>query len=105
VIANQNLKKPNFRMALLDALERNGLIGVDSKVSKVLINGLEAVKLTKFGLMDDYMTRLSYAQEINKISGVYAPEKRESKNLNLNIDISPEELDQRIANLTQELNS
>jgi hypothetical protein len=92
-------------MALLDALERNGLIGVDSKVSRVLINGLEAVKLTKFGLMDDYMARLAYAQEINKISGVYAPEKRESKNLNLNVDITPEELDQRIESLSKELNS
>jgi hypothetical protein len=51
----------------------------------------------------DYATRLKYIQEINKIAGVYAPERKETKTLRLNVDVSEEELDEKIKKLQREL--
>lgn len=99
-IATRNLKKEDFRGALVERLQEEGVIGANSRVSGVLIDGLSATD--KWGFAD-YDARLRYAQEINKITGVYAPAKSERKSVNLNFDIGEEELDERIRQLQEEL--
>lgn len=103
-IASENLKKPNIRAALIDRLTKRGVIGVDGKVENTLVEGLDSIKSDVTGqLLPDYQTRLKYAQEINKITGVYAPTKTENKNLNLNTTLSNEELEAKLQGLIREL--
>ena len=105
-ITSQNFAKPEFRSYLMEGLHKKGIVGVDSKVEKRLEEGLEATNVLKGGnLAIDYRTRLSYIQEINKILGVYAPQKVEKKTLTLTLDVSEEELDAKIAALNEELGS
>lgn len=102
----KNLQKENFRDALLGALTEANIIGVpNSKIGKRLQEGLDAVKLFKDELIIDFDSRLKYVQEINKISGVYAPTKTERKSLSLNVDMSDKELEMRISQLQEELKS
>ena len=98
-IATANWGKEHFREALLNALEERKIIGADSKVEKVLTSGLDAEKEGEV----DHRTRLDYAKEINKISGVYAAEKKETKTMKLNMDLSEEELNRKINALREEL--
>ena len=98
-IAAKNLRKEPFREALLDALEERDIIGANSKVEKRLTEGLDAESKGE----TDFKTRLEYIKEINKIAGVYAPLKTESKHLKLNMNMSEEELDKKIENLRKEL--
>jgi len=96
-IAGRNWKQQEFREALLSALEERQIIGANSKVEQRLVEGLDAE-----GVMGiDFRTRLEYVKEINKISGVYAPEKRETMKLNLNM--TKEEMDEKISQLRDEL--
>jgi len=99
-IAIKNIRKDNFRQALIDGLLKRKVIGKNSIIEKRLNQGLNAKTGKK---KDDYYIRLSYAQEINKIVGVYSPQKTQSQNLNLNVDISKEELDNRIEQLQEQL--
>jgi len=99
-IAVQNIHKLNYRQALLDGLLKRKIIGKNSKVEKRLTQGINAKTGKK---KDDYEIRLKYAQEINKISGVYSPQITESKSLNLNVDITKEQLDNRIEQLQDQL--
>ena len=93
-----------FRNALIDGLINKNIIGADSKVEKRLREGLDATKESREGGdRPDYRARLSYAQEINKIAGVYAPEKKETKKMTLNVDMSSQELDKKIEQLNKEL--
>lgn len=101
VITSTNLANPDFRAALMDGLEERQILGRNSLIEEKLAEGLDAT--TKMGLEVDYATRLKYIQEINKVAGVYAPEKKETKSLRLNVDISQEELDKRIKSLQREL--
>jgi hypothetical protein len=101
VITSTNMANPDFRAALMEGLEEREILGRNSLVEKKLAEGLDAT--TKMGMEIDYATRLRYIQEINKIAGVYAPEKKETKSLRLNVDISQEELDKRIKSLQKEL--
>lgn len=103
VQSNQNLKKPNFRNALIDALQDNKIIGNNSVVSTKIMEGLDAVNEGKHGMIIDYKTRLQYIQEINKITGVYAPEKTDKRTLKINVNMSSEELQSRIIQLQDEL--
>jgi len=99
-IAIQNIRSNNYRQALLDGLLKRKIIGKNSIVEKRLNQGIDA----KTGKRkDDYEIRLKYAQEINKISGVYSPQKTETKSLNLNVDITKEQLDNRIEQLQEQL--
>ena len=100
VITSKNMKNPEFRTALMEGLEEKQILGRDSRVEAGLDAGLDAVD--KDG-NTDYGTRLKYIQEINKIAGVYAPERKETKSLHLHADITEEELDQRIKKLQREL--
>lgn len=100
-ISSQNMNRPNFRAALIDELHKEGMIGPNSVVSSKLMEGLEAE--TKDG--PDYATRLKYIQEIHKVIGVYAPQQVEKKSLNLNLDVTEEELDDKIRELQSELKS
>jgi hypothetical protein len=100
VIASRNMKNPDFRTALMEGLEAKQILGRDSRVESGLDQGLEATD--KDGNVD-YATRLKYIQEINKIAGVYAPERKETKTLRLNVDVSEEELDEKIKKLQREL--
>lgn len=88
----------NFREALIISLTEKKILGADSKTEDVLIAGLDAKD--KDGNVS-YDTRLKYAQEINKIAGVYAPERK--ANLNLNVDMTEEDLDKHIKDLQEEL--
>lgn len=97
VLVNLN-KNQNFREALVASLVEKRIIGADSRTEDVLLEGLEAE--TKDG-RPDYDIRLKHVQEINKISGVYAPEKRQ--NLNLNLDMSEDELEEHIKELQMQL--
>lgn len=102
-IASKNTSRDNFREALVDKLAKSKIIGVDGKIGNKLSEGLDAVYNGKFGTQIDYRTRLAYIQEINKITGVYAPQKVDKRTLNLNVDMSQEELDNRIKELQEEL--
>lgn len=97
VIANKNMKRDNFRQALIAGLEDKSIIGANSKVEQRLSEGLDAEN--DDGL--DRKTILEYIKEINKISGAYAPQRSESKSLHLNI--SGKQLDDKIKKLQREL--
>lgn len=97
VIANKNMKRENFRQALVAGLKEKGIIGPNSKVEQRLSEGLDAEGDT--GL--DRRIILEYIKEINKVSGAYAPQRTESKSLHLNL--SGKELDDKIKELQQEL--
>lgn len=99
VEASRKLNNEDFRNALMLALENRKIIGADSKVERVLDEGLDAENKGE----PDHRTRLEYAKEINKIAGVYAPEKKETKSLNLNLNMDKEELTGRIRELQEEL--
>lgn len=93
-----NNRNTNFREALITSLVEKGVLGADSKTEDRLLEGLDAK--TKDGSVD-YDARLKYVQEINKIAGVYAPETK--KTLNLNLDMSEEDLDKHIKELQRQL--
>ena len=95
--------KENFRAALVDELEKAGVIGADSKLKRRLEEGLDATRVQGDGLVVDYDARLRYVQEINKITGVYAPHRVEKKSWSLNMDMSEDELDEKIKTLQDEL--
>jgi hypothetical protein len=97
-LAVQNMQKPNFREAMIASLTEKGVLGPDGKVEVVLREGLDATD--KDGTKN-FDTRLKYAQEINKIAGVYAAEKKQV--LNLNMDMSEEELDKHIEELREQV--
>jgi hypothetical protein len=93
-----NMRSENFREALISSLTEKKILGANSKTEGVLLEGLDAT--TPQGDIN-YDTRLKYVQEINKIAGVYAPETR--KTLNLNLDMTEEELDKKIDELQEQL--
>lgn len=100
-IAASNMRKPNFRKALTYGLEKKNIIGADSQVEKRLTQGLNAEKSTPNGTELDFPTILNYIKEINKIAGVYAPQK--TQKMNLNVDVTGSALDKRIEDLQKEL--
>ena len=111
VTTSKNFQNVNFRAALMNGLGDKKILGRDSKVEQRLTEGLDAgtkrpIK-TKEGVdyvdIPDFPTRLSYIKEINKIAGVYAPEKRETKSMILKADITEEQLDEKIRRLQDEL--
>jgi len=93
-----NMKQPNFREALVFNLVDKKILGADSATEKRLIEGLDATDKSGFV---DYDARLKYIQEVNKIAGVYAPSV--SKTMNLNLDMTEEELDEHIKELRDQL--
>lgn len=99
-LAYRNLGRPNFREALIEALHEKSVLGPDGKVERRLEEGLDATD-DKDNV--DYTNRLKYIQEINKIVGLYAPQKIEKKSAHFNFDISEEELDEKIRALNEEL--
>jgi len=101
ISSSNNMRKYDFRQALIEELKKAKVIGTNSKVNQVLKEGLDAVKYTKEGDIagEDFQARLAYVQEINKITGVYAPERQDKRTLNMNIDLNGEELDKRIEEL------
>lgn len=103
IIASRHMSRPNFREALIDELYRSKTIGKKSRVNEVLQEGLEAIKVTRYGDQVDYQARLAYVQEINKVVGAYAPERQDKRVMTLNVDLSPEELDKRIQELKNEV--
>lgn len=70
-MANENLNRHNFMDALLQELEYQGVLGVSGKVEEVLTQGLDAYKKIGKEYYPDYLNRLKYVQEINKIARVY----------------------------------
>jgi len=99
-IASENIQKPNFRQALIQALEKKGIIGPDGKLGKRLAEGLDAK--TKFNT-PQYATRLNYAKEINKILGVYAPTKIDQRSLLISGKLAPEDLKKQLDHLKGEV--
>lgn len=104
-IASKNTSRDNFREALIEKLSKSKIIGKNSRIANKLSEGLEAVSIGKFGHAVDYKTRLAYIQEINKITGVYAPEKIDKRTLKINVDMTSEELQNKINELQKELQS
>lgn len=104
-LANRNVSKDNFREALLFQLKENNIIGKNGKVERRLMEGLDAKTTGKFGGEADPKVRLEYIKEINKITGVYAPEKKQTASLKLRMDLTPEQIDRNIEKLTKELGS
>jgi len=104
VSASHNINRYNFRSALVEGLTERGILGKNSLIERRLSEGLNAT-LHSFGKkkIADHGTRLDYIKEINKISGVYAPEKSEKRSISLNIDTTPEELNANIQRLQAEL--
>lgn len=100
-LASRYLRDDDFRGTLLSALESRKIIGANSKVERRLVEGLDAETVNGA----DYHSRLEYIKEINKIVGVYAPEKRETKSLSLNLNMTKEELDEKVRSLQEELDS
>lgn len=102
VIAHQNFNKVDFREALVEGLKKRKIIGANSKIETRLAQGLDAETFTPSGkVFKDYKARLDYIKEINKIQGVYAPEKRDIRKLNINLDA--DQLDAKISQLQKEL--
>ena len=99
VTAHQNMSKTNFREALIEALEKRKVIGVNGKVSQRLVQGLDAKQEGK----PMYKVRLSYIQEINKVTGVYAPTTINQKTLRLSATLSPQQVEDRIKSIKEEL--
>lgn len=104
-MSSENMGKQDFRNALIEKLSKSKIIGKNSRIANKLSEGLDAVTTGKFGGDIDYRTRLDYIKEINKITGVYAPEKSEKKTLNLHLNLTQEELDNKIKELQEELQS
>ena len=96
-VVHKNMHNEIFREALIESLIEKKILGKDSKTEGVLLEGLDAMVKGEVA----YDTRLKYVQEINKIAGVYAPETK--KTLNLNMDMSEEELDAKIKELQEQL--
>lgn len=101
VITSRNMGNPDFRAALIDELQEKRVLGPNGAVNTKIVEGLDAE--TKGEV--DYRTRLEYIKEINKITGVYAPQQVERKSLSLHADLTPEELDEKIQELQKELES
>ena len=97
-IVTNNMASTNFREALVASLVEKRILGADSVTEGKLIEGLDATD--KDGSVN-YDTRLKYIQEVNKIGGVYAPERKQT--LNLNMEMTEEELDQHIKDLKTQL--
>lgn len=97
-VKDRNMKNPNFREALIESLIEKQILGADSKTESRLLEGLDAEN--RDGTID-YEARLKYIQEINKIAGVYAPERKQT--LNLNMEMTDEELDKHIKELSEQL--
>ena len=104
VLTHKNLAKSNFRQALLSGLQGKNILGQDSIIEQRLTEGLNATKKYKDEEVPDYPTILKFIQEIHKIAGVYAPERKETKSMILKADITEEELDEKIRRLQDELN-
>jgi len=105
-LSHQNTKSIDFRQALLRGLTNKRIIGKDSKVEAKLEEGLDAVRIGRDGIpLPLYDTRLRYIQEINKIAGTYAPTTTTNKRLNLNLEITPDELEANIQKLQKQLGS
>jgi hypothetical protein len=96
----RNNKNPNFRAALLAGLAEAQVVGKGGKIERVLKEGLDA-RDDKGNT--DFNSRLRYAQEINKIAGVYAPTKVESKSMSVSVDLSEKELKEKVKRLQDEL--
>lgn len=94
----KNMQNSDFREALVHNLVEKRILGADSLTEDRLIEGLDAIN-DKGNV--DYDARLKYIQEVNKIAGIYAPEKKAT--LNLNVDMSEEELDSHIRELQEQL--
>lgn len=104
VVAQKNLHKVNFREALMEGLRERKILGENSLVEKRLNQGLNAKTQTPRGDKLDLKVILEYIKEINKIGGMYAPEKRATARFNFNIgDAGPEELKRRAKELRKEL--
>jgi hypothetical protein len=105
ILSNKNLHKDNFREALLIGLAKQKIIGHNSRIETKLIEGLDAINEdSKTGVQAiDYRTRLAYIQEINKITGVYAPNQQQQSRFSLNIDTTPDMLKERIQTLQSQL--
>jgi len=103
-IASKNMAQVDFRQAMLESMQKKGIVGKNGKVEQRLAEGLDAVATTQAGdEVVDFSNRLRYAQEINKITGVYAPEKHQTERLSLNVNISEEEANKRIGKYFKEL--
>jgi len=94
----KNMQNSDFRGALVHNLVEKKILGADSLTEDRLIEGLDATN-DKGNV--DYDARLKYIQEVNKIAGVYAVEKKTT--LNLNVDMTEDELDSHIRELQEEL--
>jgi len=101
-MASENLHKPNFQQALIEGLKKREIIGSNGKLEQRLAEGLDATDTDK---NPEYRTRLSYIQEINKITGVYAPVKIDQRSLSLRANVTPEQIDEKIDRLQEELNT
>lgn len=105
VVASENLAKPNIREALIDSLTKKGILGVNGKAENRLVEGLDAYTSTPTGKrVKDYSTRLRYVQELHKITGVYAPQKVERSNKNINVNFgNTNEIKKALAQLKEEI--
>ena len=89
---------------MLESMQKKGIVGKNGKVETRLVEGLDAITSDPKGTeMIDYGNRLRYVQEINKITGVYAPEKHETSKIALNVNISEDEANKRIDKYFREL--
>lgn len=116
-LASTNLGRIDFREALIEGLTKRKIIGKNSKVEKRLDEGLDAVNyqplivdrddkgrpVYEYKKRPDKRVRLAYIQEINKVVGTYAPEKKQVGRFNFNMDLTHEELVKRIKELDKEL--
>lgn len=119
-ISSKNMSDPDFRTALVEKMGGGALyFGDDPEIHKSLREGLNAKRRENI-IIDqdekgrpvyitvedpDYQTRLKYIQELNKIAGVYAPERKETRSISMKVNMSEEEVDERIVELQKQLDS
>lgn len=117
-ISSRNMNDPDFRTALVVKMGGGSLyFGDDPEIHAQLKEGLYAVKKRPevidhdakgrpvYVYVDDpdYQTRLKFIQELNKIAGVYAPERKETRTVSMKVNLSEEEVDKKIIELQEQL--
>jgi len=103
-ISKENFGRIDFRNALIQSLQNKKILGVNGKVEQRLVEGLDAITSSPTGNeMIDYGNRLKYVQELNKIAGVYSPDRKQTQLFSFNINMTEEEADEKIRRYGEQL--
>lgn len=93
-IASENLHKPVFRNAIVEEMEKQGID--DEFINRIIKRNTEQDK--------NYSASNQAIDIALKVQGKYAPERKETKTISLNINTSdPKEVEQALTTLLKEI--